>query len=120
MDIKAIYCSTCHNIIYSRSTHDDMSCDCGKLTIDGGREYTKVSGDIENAQNLTIDGEVLLTQILYADWNFGNRYIPEEYKTGYHGKFRLVKDSSEKFYRKLIREWKDEPDGFILDMALDK
>lgn len=39
----AIQCLNCDDIIYSVMRHDDRSCKCTSVSIDGGKDYTKVS-----------------------------------------------------------------------------
>lgn len=38
----ALHCGSCGDVIYSVNRHDFRSCSCGSVTIDGGREYTRV------------------------------------------------------------------------------
>lgn len=45
MKVKAIECHACKGIVWSRHRHDCRSCECGAVTIDGGREYTRVLWD---------------------------------------------------------------------------
>ena len=39
-----IRCRTCGDEIESKHVHDMVFCDCGKIAIDGGKEYTKITG----------------------------------------------------------------------------
>ncbi|MGW5074021.1 DUF7695 domain-containing protein [Rhodococcus sp. NPDC004095] len=55
LDVGDIYINqvrhiTCGWYIRSRNRHENQTCKCGGLSIDGGSWYTKVSGDIENAE----------------------------------------------------------------------
>lgn len=43
IEVDAIGCKLCGEIIYSRHIHDMRYCGCGSVAIDGGRDYTKVS-----------------------------------------------------------------------------
>lgn len=38
----ALRCEGCQDVVYSVMRHDDRFCECGNVSIDGGREYTKV------------------------------------------------------------------------------
>ena len=55
----------CGDIIESKFTHDYKECKCGAITIDGGLEYQKISGndeDIDLSHSLFLDcetGEIL-------------------------------------------------------------
>lgn len=55
-----IKCKHCKDIIESKHRHDMVWCRCGKVAIDGGNDYVKISGaitdfdrviDIAEAQN---------------------------------------------------------------------
>ena len=72
MTIVAIKCKKCGDIIYSRATHDFRWCSCENIAIDGGFDYTKITGDIDNVENviLTMD-DTVTRQVLYDDWNSG-------------------------------------------------
>lgn len=68
MIVHAIKCNKCLDTIYSRARHDFRSCTCGAVSIDGGFDYTKVSGP---APLVTVEveiGEINKAQ-LYQDWN---------------------------------------------------
>ena len=43
-----IRCTQCGDIIESVYRHDFKYCKCGKVAVDGGKDYLKRSGDIEN------------------------------------------------------------------------
>ena len=38
---NAIQCNTCLDIIESKHVHDYVSCGCGRVSVDGGRDYLK-------------------------------------------------------------------------------
>lgn len=71
MKIQAVKCLHCHSIVFSRTRHDFRSCLCGKVSIDGGFDYVKVSAvDLSGAKCISIDLS-LTKQQLYDDWNSG-------------------------------------------------
>lgn len=82
-EISAIKCKHCGDIIFSRTRHDFRSCMCEKVFIDGGRDYLKISGNIEDMENIiletTLDGNVKemlgananVWSILAFDYNVG-------------------------------------------------
>jgi hypothetical protein len=39
----AMHCLSCDEVIYSVNRHDYRTCSCGKVSIDGGKDYTKAS-----------------------------------------------------------------------------
>ncbi|SEB22969.1 DUF7695 domain-containing protein, partial [Bacillus nitratireducens] len=45
---NAIKCRKCGDIIESKFTHDFKYCSCGSVAIDGGLEYARMQGDLEN------------------------------------------------------------------------
>jgi len=45
---SGIQCLRCKDRIFSEHRHDFKRCGCGKVAIDGGREYTRVIGDRKN------------------------------------------------------------------------
>lgn len=47
-----LQCKLCQDIIESRDVHDFVSCSCRKVFIDGGREYCRWGGDVENVVKL--------------------------------------------------------------------
>ena len=99
--INAVYCKGCREIIYSRHEHDMRSCSCEKVSIDAkGRRV--VFDKVTDFESITLDGNVLLEQILEYDWRFGNRDVKAEFIDGYHGKFKIYPSSNPWFYRKLL------------------
>lgn len=46
--INKVRCKKCDDIIESKFTHDMVSCKCKSIAVDGGHEYQKLTGDIEN------------------------------------------------------------------------
>lgn len=47
-----IRCKICGDIIESKHRHDMVWCKCGACAIDGGSDYTKISGDMNNVEVL--------------------------------------------------------------------
>lgn len=45
-----IQCKKCLSVIVSRHVHDFRSCDCGSVSIDGGKDYTRIVGDMTNVE----------------------------------------------------------------------
>lgn len=41
----AVHCLECDEVIYSNFRHNFVTCSCSKVSIDGGKNYTKVSGE---------------------------------------------------------------------------
>jgi len=55
MEINAIRCKVCGDIIWSRHVHDFRYCSCKKVAIDGGREYCRTMGELDNIEFLIGD-----------------------------------------------------------------
>jgi hypothetical protein len=62
--INGIYCINCNKAYYSVTRHDMHYCECGKIAIDGGRDYLKITGNMEDYKTCSIN---LLTQKVKLD-----------------------------------------------------
>ena len=51
----AIRCRKCGDVVYSINRHHNHFCACGAVAIDGGRDYTKISGSSQDFDNVTFD-----------------------------------------------------------------
>lgn len=49
-----IKCKKCGEILESNNTHDFKTCGCGSVSVDGGLEYLKREGDLNNIEELSI------------------------------------------------------------------
>jgi len=68
MYVNAIQCEECGCTVYSRARHDFRSCECGKVSIDGGFDYTKINFKTKTAPEpfpLRIDATICK---LHTDW----------------------------------------------------
>lgn len=68
MKIKAIQCENCQDIVYSRARHDMRDCTCGKVAIDGGFDYIKISYIESPPSRIEVDVEATREE-LFNDWN---------------------------------------------------
>lgn len=46
-------CKKCGDVIESRYGHDFVWCKCGAIAVDGGRNYLKRVGNIEDCEELS-------------------------------------------------------------------
>lgn len=73
MQVSVIQCPECKEKIYSRTRHDFHWCHCGKVAIDGGFDYLKITGIpvMSEPGKIKVDRiEINATkQELYEDWN---------------------------------------------------
>lgn len=52
--INAIQCKKCGDIIESKTVHDFVTCSCGACSVDGGHEYLRRCGNLEDFIELSI------------------------------------------------------------------
>lgn len=50
----AIQCKKCGDIIESKTVHDFVTCSCGACSVDGGHEYLRRCGNLEDFIELSI------------------------------------------------------------------
>lgn len=48
-----VRCNSCLDVIESTHVHDFRVCKCGKIAVDGGRDYLRRVGDIHNMEELS-------------------------------------------------------------------
>lgn len=46
--LNRIKCAKCNTICTSRYRHDFVTCDCGVVSVDGGQDYCRYVGELEN------------------------------------------------------------------------
>lgn len=51
--INKIKCKKCGDIIESTHVHDYRVCKCGAVAVDGGKDYLKRCGKIEDIEDLS-------------------------------------------------------------------
>ena len=51
---NSILCLSCNDHIVSESSHDFVTCKCGKVSTDGGRLYQRILGNPEDYEITTI------------------------------------------------------------------
>ena len=56
-----IQCHSCGEIIYSAHVHDFKWCECGAVGVDGGLEYLRRAGNLDDAieRSMLIDEDAL-------------------------------------------------------------
>lgn len=50
---NAIRCRKCGEVIESKCTHDFKWCSCGAVAVDGGRDYLRRCGNMEDWDELS-------------------------------------------------------------------
>ena len=65
-----IKCLLCGDVIYSAHKHDMVTCMCGAVAVDGGNNYLRRSGNIENweEQSIVLPTELVTSMVEKADW----------------------------------------------------
>lgn len=63
-------CGHCGVKVVSKHRHDFVRCECGKLAVDGGQDYLKRTGNIDDSTETSIimDEEVIKDCIKAVDW----------------------------------------------------
>ena len=51
--VNKIKCKKCGDIIESKSVHDFKRCKCGAVAVDGGHDYLKRCGNLEDFEELS-------------------------------------------------------------------
>ena len=71
MEVNAIQCPQCGDVIFSRARYDHRSCSCSSVSIDGGLDYVKISCYTEKISNLvSFKYEIKQTEEeLFEDWS---------------------------------------------------
>lgn len=52
---NGIQCRICYDVMYSLHRHDYRVCECGSVSIDGGTDYVRTTGDLEHMKPVIID-----------------------------------------------------------------
>lgn len=101
LNVSAVQCPKCLDVIFSRARHDFRRCSCGAVGIDGGRDYTKVAYQVKSPTPLRLELVGVSDTDLFNDWNqqadkFG---LIKTVKTVYDMLYRYTYNKSGKFYR---------------------
>ena len=51
---NAIQCKKCGDIIESTDVHDFVTCSCGACSVDGGYDYLRRCGNLEDVIDLSV------------------------------------------------------------------
>ena len=54
--MNRVRCKLCGDLLHSTHRHDYVTCSCGAVSVDGGDDYCKLSGDIANMIGVADDG----------------------------------------------------------------
>ena len=61
--VNAAICKKCDDYIVSKHVHDFVECECGSIFVDGGQEYLRRGGKLENI----IDASWCLDDTIYEE-----------------------------------------------------
>lgn len=70
MRVNAIRCTHCKDVVFSRSGYDFRECSCGKVAVDGGQNYLRISGEEGDFKVISIEVSQTKAQ-LRTDYNLG-------------------------------------------------
>ena len=48
-----IQCNKCKDIIESKTQHDFVTCKCGAVSVDGGKDYLRRCGNPEDIKDIS-------------------------------------------------------------------
>ena len=71
-------CKLCNTTVESKTVHDFRKCKCGELFVDGGKEYFRRGGDINNIEDLSVtspekdDKKMKLKILICGDRNWSD------------------------------------------------
>lgn len=68
MQVNALQCVDCGDIIYSRARHDFHHCSCGKVFVDGGFDYLRYGFSDKKPKRVQKRIKATREQV-YKDWN---------------------------------------------------
>ena len=54
-----IKCNKCGDVIESVHRHDFKFCKCGAVAVDGGHDYLRRCGDLENFEELSVYEKIM-------------------------------------------------------------
>ena len=57
---NAAQCAKCGDVVESKHRHDFVSCSCGAIFVDGGKEYLRGGGNLEDFISLVETKDELL------------------------------------------------------------
>lgn len=54
IEVNAARCKLCHDTIHSYHRHDFRTCKCGAISVDGGLDYLRRVGNLEDIEELSV------------------------------------------------------------------
>ena len=74
-------CLKCNQEVISRNRHDHVTCKCGSLSVDGGPEYLKRSGNTSHCHETSITSDAPFEAIREAfEWGSYGKSGDEDLK----------------------------------------
>ena len=67
-------CKKCGDVITSYHRHDYVSCKCASIAVDGGTEYRRRTGDLENIIDMSVDSSAPY-EVIRESFHRGGRGI---------------------------------------------
>lgn len=69
-----IRCRACDDVIFSRHRHDFVTCKCGKVSVDGGMEYARRVGELDDmeSQSVWVEKDHLDKWVAAVKWSAEN------------------------------------------------
>ena len=54
--MNRIRCKECKDLLHSKHRHDFVTCSCGAVSVDGGDDYCRIMGELNNVIIVNDDG----------------------------------------------------------------
>ena len=61
--VNKIKCNKCSDVIESVHRHDFKFCKCGSVAVDGGKDYLRRCGNLEDFQELSVCEKIILDKL---------------------------------------------------------
>jgi len=107
-------CALCGDIIESTYRHHFVSCKCGEISLDGGTDYCRGVGNLENFKRLTEEELAAWDSVTTGrleDWTYAGGII---YGTIYDDKLKRFFDGTEISTSPVVSPAKDRKEGKVI------
>lgn len=81
---NAVKCKSCGDVVESTHRHDFRACGCGSVSVDGGTDYLRRSGDIGMMQEMCETRRYTLTELIALKTDFIKQMRQLTYSEGFY------------------------------------
>ena len=93
-----VECLKCGDKPFSMSVHHTATCKCGSISVDGGQDYLKRSGDLDNYKDISIEAPQSLVKALTDQVGLSTSAGRNDYGVAL-GTFRAIRDAGYKIVK---------------------